>query len=100
MPDPAELVVKRPRSSPKKRGSSPPPELSAGDEALYEALRNWRLGAAGDRPAYHVASNRTLIAITSVKPSEEDALAEIAGVGPAFMEKYCGDVLRIVADHS
>ena len=100
LPDPAELAVKRPRSSPKKRGSSPPPELSAGNEALYEALRKWRLGAAGDRPAYHVASNRTLVAIASVRPADQDQLAGITGVGPAFMEKYCGDVLRIVADHS
>ncbi len=99
LPDPESLTVKRPRSSPKKRGSAPPPDLSAGDEAMYEALRKWRLGAAGDRPAYHVASNRTLIAIASVKPADEEQLAEINGVGPAFMEKYCSDVLRIVSDH-
>ncbi len=99
LPDPAELVVKKPRSSPKKRGTTPPPDLSAGDEAIYEALRKWRLAAAGDRPAYHVASNRTLIAIASVRPCDEDGLAEIAGVGPAFMDKYSRDVLKIVADH-
>jgi ATP-dependent DNA helicase RecQ len=100
LPDPESLTVKKPRSSPKKRGSAPPPDLSAGDEAMYEALRKWRLGAAGDRPAYHVASNRTLIAIASVKPADEEQLAEIAGVGPAFMEKYCSDVLRIASDYS
>jgi superfamily II DNA helicase RecQ len=99
LPDPESLAVRRPRSSPKKRGSSPPPDLSAGDEEMYEALRKWRLKTAGDRPAYHVASNRTLIAIASVKPVDEDQLAEIAGVGPAFMEKYGGPVLRIVAEH-
>ncbi len=92
--------MKQPRSSPKKRGSAPPPDLATEDEALYEELRKWRLGAAGDRPAYHVASNRTLIAIASVKPADEEQLAEVNGVGPAFMEKYCSDVLRIVSDHS
>ena len=100
LPDAETLVVKRPRSSPKKRGSAPPPDLSSGDEAIYEELRKWRLGAAGDRPAYHVASNRTLIAIASVKPADEDQLREIAGVGPAFMEKYGSDVLRLVSNHS
>lgn len=100
LPDPESLAVKRPRSSPKKRGSTPPPDLSADDEEMYEALRKWRLGAAGDRPAYHVASNRTLIAIASVKPTDEEQLAEIAGVGPAFMEKYGSPVLRIVSDHA
>ena len=100
LPDPDSLAVRKPRSSPKKRGSAPPPELDAGDEAMYEALRKWRLGAAGDRPAYHVASNRTLIAIATVKPADEEQLAEITGVGPAFMEKYCGDVLRIVSEQA
>jgi ATP-dependent DNA helicase RecQ len=99
LPDPDSLTVSRSRSSPKKRGSAPPPDLSAGDEAVYEALRKWRLTAAGDRPAYHVASNRTLIAIASVRPADQDSLAEIAGVGPAFMDKYCAEVLRIVAEH-
>ena len=100
LPDPESLAVKRPRSSPKKRGSSPPPELSSGDEEIYEELRKWRLGAAGDRPAYHVASNRTLIAIASSKPLDEDQLRDIAGVGPAFMEKYGSDVLRLVSNHA
>ncbi len=100
LPDPSTLAVKRPRSSPKKHGSTPPPELAPDDEAMYETLRRWRLGVAGDRPAYHVASNRTLIAIASAKPGDEDQLAGIAGVGPAFMKKYCADVLRIVAGQS
>jgi ATP-dependent DNA helicase RecQ len=99
LPDPASIAVKRPRSSPKKRGSAPPPDLASGDEALYEELRKWRLGAAGDRPAYHVASNRTLIAIASVKPADEEELREIAGVGPAFMEKYGSDVLSLISSH-
>ncbi|MEX0621217.1 MAG: RecQ family ATP-dependent DNA helicase [Solirubrobacterales bacterium] len=100
LPDPETLVVKRARSSPGKRGSAPPPELSSDDEAIYEELRQWRLSAAGDRPAYHVASNRTLVAIASAKPADEDQLREIAGVGPAFMEKYGGDVLRLISTHS
>jgi hypothetical protein len=99
LPDPATLAVKRPRSSPKQRGPAPPPELSSDDEAIYEELRKWRLGAAGDRPAYHVASNRTLVAIASVKPTDEEQLLEIAGVGPAFMEKYGSDVLRLISNH-
>jgi ATP-dependent DNA helicase RecQ len=100
LPDPGTIAVKRSRATPKKRGSTPPPDLSTDDEALYEELRKWRLGAAGDRPAYHVASNRTLIAIASVKPADQDQLQEIVGVGPAFIEKYCGDVLRIVSTNA
>jgi DNA helicase-2/ATP-dependent DNA helicase PcrA len=71
--------------------------LAEGDEGLYEELRRWRLEAAGDRPAYHVASNRTLTAIATARPLDEDSLLGISGVGPSFMEKYGSDVLRIVS---
>jgi ATP-dependent DNA helicase RecQ len=97
LPDPGTIEVRRSRSSPKGRGSSPPPDLAPEDEGLYEELRQWRLSAAGDKPAYHVASNRTLIAIATARPADEDELAAITGVGPSFMSKYGPSVLRIVS---
>ncbi|MBK5110381.1 MAG: ATP-dependent DNA helicase RecQ [Thermoleophilia bacterium] len=100
LPDPETIAVKKSRANPKRAKSSPPPDLAPEDSEFFETLRRWRLGAAGDRPAYHVASNRTLTAIATVKPSDEDALVEISGVGPAFMEKHGADVLRLVSDHS
>ena len=100
LPDPDTIAVKRSRANPKRGASSPPPELAAEDADFFETLRRWRLEAAGDRPAYHVASNRTLTAIATVKPSDEDALSEISGVGPAFMEKHGAAVLRLVADQT
>ncbi|HTU15909.1 MAG TPA: ATP-dependent DNA helicase RecQ [Solirubrobacterales bacterium] len=99
LPDPASLVVKKSRSNP-KRGAAPVPDLAPEDQEIFEILRKWRLGAAGDRPAFHVASNRTLSAIATVKPTDEDALLEISGVGPSFMEKHGSEVLRLVSDHS
>ena len=98
LPDPDTIVVKRSRAG-SGRSGGPPPELAPGDEALYEELRRWRLEAAGDRPAFHVASNRTLTAIATIKPLDEDSLLGVAGVGPAFMEKYGADVLRVVSHH-
>lgn len=98
LPDPETIVIRRPRGS-SGRGSGPPPELATEDEALYEALRQWRLTAAGDKPAYHVASNRTLTAIATEKPLDEDSLLAVGGVGPAFMEKYGADVLRVIDGH-
>jgi ATP-dependent DNA helicase RecQ len=97
LPDPETIEIRKPRSNPKGRGSSPPPDLAEGAEGLYEELRRWRLSAAGDKPAYHVASNRTLIAIATAKPADEDELAAISGVGPSFMSKYGTSVLRIVS---
>ncbi len=97
LPDPESIELRKSRKSAGK-ASGPPPELAPENEALYEELRRWRLEAAGDRPAYHVASNRTLTAIATVKPLDEDSLIGISGVGPAFIEKYGADVLRVISN--
>ena len=99
LPDPASLVVRKSRANP-KRGATPVPDLTPEDQEIFEVLRKWRLGAAGDKPAYHVASNRTLSAIATVKPVDEVALLEISGVGPSFMEKHGSAVLRLVSEHT
>jgi RecQ family ATP-dependent DNA helicase len=98
LPDPETIEIRKPRKASGK-SAGPPPELAPQDEALYEDLRRWRLEAAGDRPAFHVASNRTLTAIATVKPLDDYSLMGISGVGPAFMEKYGADVLRVVSRH-
>jgi len=98
LPDPDSIEIRKPRSTSRK-AAGPPPELDPADDTLYEELRRWRLEAAGDRPAYHVASNRTLTAIATVKPLDEDALLSISGVGPSFMEKHGAEVLRVVSNH-
>ena len=55
----------------KSSGSSaPPPDLSPGDEPLFEALKAWRLSAAAGKPAYTVANNRTLGAIAARPPGQ------------------------------
>ncbi len=98
LPDPDSVVVKRSRANP-KRASSPPPELAPQDAELFEALRRWRMEAAGDKPAYIVASNRTLSSIATVRPADEESLLAISGIGPAFMESHGSAVLRLVAEH-
>jgi RecQ family ATP-dependent DNA helicase len=97
LPDPETIAV-----STSKRSSSPPapaPDLSPADAPLFEALKAWRLTAAAGKPAYTVASNRTLTAIAAVRPHDDDALLAISGVGPAFIAKYAPEVLAIVAEH-
>jgi len=96
LPDPNSIAIASKRTVSRK-ATAPPPELAPEDEGLYEELRQWRLAAAGDRPAFHVASNRTLTAIATVKPRDEEELLEISGVGPSFMEKHGSEVLRIIA---
>jgi superfamily II DNA helicase RecQ len=84
----------------KRRGSksaTPPADLSPEEESLLEALRAWRLKAAGGKPAYTVANNRTLEGIASSRPRDTASLAEINGVGPTFLKRYAEDVLELVA---
>jgi superfamily II DNA helicase RecQ len=67
---------------------------------LFEALKAWRLGAAVGKPAFTVASNKTLTAIAGARPHDEDSLLAISGVGPAFIEKYAPEVLELIAEHA
>jgi superfamily II DNA helicase RecQ len=97
LPDPETITVRRPARS--SGSSAPPPELSGGDEALFEALKAWRLQAAQGKPAYTVANNKTLATIASRRPTARAQLIEISGVGPAFVNKFADDVLALIEEH-
>ncbi|MGN6276059.1 MAG: RecQ family ATP-dependent DNA helicase [Solirubrobacterales bacterium] len=97
LPDPETVAV---RGSKRTAPKVPAPSISPADEPLFEALKAWRLQAAADKPAYTVAHNKTLTAIAATRPSDEDALVAISGIGPSFVEKYASEVLALVAEHS
>jgi DNA helicase-2/ATP-dependent DNA helicase PcrA len=67
------------------------------DEALYERLRAWRAEQAKalGQPAYCVFTDKTLLAIAEVRPSDEQGLAAIAGVGARKIDKFGEDVLSL-----
>ena len=88
-------VLKKRRAS--GGGAAQEPSPYNPDPVVYEALVVWRREAAADKPAYTVATNRTLEAIADLRPSNELELGAIKGVGPAFLEKFAEDVLDIVA---
>jgi RecQ family ATP-dependent DNA helicase len=98
LPDPDTVAIKS--SSRGAKASTPPPELSAADAPLFEALKSWRLTAAAGKPAYTVAANKTLTAIAAARPQDQDALLAISGVGPSFIEKYADEVLVLIAEHA
>jgi RecQ family ATP-dependent DNA helicase len=98
LPDPETIAPARSKRA--KTQAAPAPDLGPGDAPLFEALKAWRLTAAVGKPAYTVASNKTLTAIAAARPQDEDALLAISGVGPAFIEKYAPEVLALVAEHS
>ncbi|HEX6917088.1 MAG TPA: ATP-dependent DNA helicase UvrD2 [Phycicoccus sp.] len=70
------------------------------DEALFEALRSWRLETAreSDVPAFVVFTDATLTAIAERAPSDTAELSRIPGVGPAKLERYGDSVLTILRE--
>ena len=67
------------------------------DEGLYERLRAWRMEQAKalGQPAYCVFTDKTLLAIAEVRPSDEQGLSAIAGVGARKLDKFGEDVLAL-----
>ena len=91
LPDPGSLV---PSAGPKKAKAAAP--IDPADAPLLDRLKSWRLRASDGKPAYTVAHNATLESIAAIKPSSLDQLAEIKGVGPAFVERHGEQVLELL----
>ena len=99
LPDAETIAVRRPARATGSSPPAPPAELGPADAPLFEALKVWRLAAAAGKPAFTIASNRTLVAIAAVRPADDASLLAIKGVGPGFISKYAPEVLAIVAEH-
>ena len=71
------------------------------DEALFESLRQWRLEEARRRgvPAFIVFGNRTLKGIARSKPTTEDQLAAVSGIGPTKLAAHGEAVLAVIRAH-
>jgi len=88
---------------------SPPPRKSPQedeaeldvDEALFQALRTWRLeqARAQEAPPYVVFHDSHLRAIAAHRPITLEALSELKGVGPSKLEKYGAAVIELVRRH-
>ena len=99
LPDPETIKVTRSgKRSKNKGGPAPAIDLDGADAELFERLRAWRTKAAKGKPAYTVANDRTLTEIASTRPGDEAALADIHGVGPAFIKRHAGDVLELLSE--
>jgi DNA helicase-2/ATP-dependent DNA helicase PcrA len=71
------------------------------DEALYEALKEWRRDTARTQsvPAFVVFTDATLVAIAETLPDTDAALLRVPGVGAAKLERHGAEVLALVAQH-
>ncbi len=81
------------------RCSTCPPDH---DEALFEALREWRAQVAKEQkvPAYVVFTDATLEALSFAKPVDVQGLLKISGIGRTKVERYGEQVLAVVAEKS
>jgi superfamily II DNA helicase RecQ len=64
-----------------------------------QRLRDWRLerSRADNVPPYVVFHDSVLHAIADARPGSLGELAQIAGIGPAKLERYGTDVLAALA---
>lgn len=71
------------------------------DQALYEALKNWRFdrAVADDVPSYVIAHNAALEAVAIAHPKTPQQLLALPGFGKTKVERYGDDILAIVAAH-
>lgn len=74
------------------------PGGGAVDPGLVERLKNWRLGQARAQgvPAYVVFNDRTLEVLATLRPSTEQALLQVPGIGPAKLEAYGDQLLDLL----
>ena len=77
-------------------------ELDAAGQAVFEALRRWRLESAAREgvPAYVVASDRTLRDLAMLRPRTPAELVLAHGIGPQKAERYGAEILAVVAGHA
>ncbi|MEI8351685.1 MAG: ATP-dependent DNA helicase RecQ [bacterium] len=72
--------------------------LSATEDTLFEDLKEWRRGEASHQgiPPYLIFSNKSLKAMAILRPTSLSELEKVPGVGPAKLEEYGADLLRMI----
>jgi len=91
-------VRNRKRGSP-DRGTRAKPLISGeGDEAGFEALRNWRSAEAKAQgvPPYVIFHDSVLRDIAAAQPAGLDEMGQIKGVGASKLARYGAAVLAVV----
>lgn len=84
-----------------------PPALAARpapvpDKTVLAALKDWRLerAKADNLPAYVIAHDSVLELVAVKLPATAGQLLALKGFGPAKVDKYGSDILRLISSHS
>ena len=72
---------------------------TAGDAALFDRLRTWRLGEARAQgvPPYVIFHDSTLRDIAAAAPRTREALGQVRGVGASKLDRYGAAILAVVS---
>lgn len=77
--------------------SARPGQVTEQSVLVFDELRRFRARVADGKPAYTVFDDKTLAAIAESMPADDVELSQVRGVGPAKLEQYGDDVLRVIA---
>ena len=90
---------KRERSTAKANGSTDPIQLDDGEKELFEMLKQCRkeLAFTHGLPPYVIAHNTALTQLAREQPLDKYGLLLVKGIGPAKVDKYGDDWIRIIA---
>jgi ATP-dependent DNA helicase RecQ len=90
--------VKQKRSSTAPKGFVET-DLSADEQAIFDRLRSWRMGAAREHnvPAYVIFVDATLREIAKARPTSLDDLRGVSGVGEKKLASYGEEIVRLIA---
>lgn len=74
-------------------------DVSNPDQILLEHLKTWRSGIARKQkvPAYVVLHDKSLLQIASLKPTTNEKLLSVDGIGNVKLEKYGKAIISLVA---
>lgn len=71
------------------------------DKDLYETIRAWRRGRSEEigLPPFCVFSNRTMAAISNARPSTEEELLAVNGMGPVKYQQFGAELLNLIREY-
>ncbi len=73
--------------------------LTADEEKIYAALREWRneQAARDGLPPYMIAHNDSLMTMAKINPKSREELVQIKGFGEKRAQKYGDELLQIIS---
>ena len=92
------LLMRNHQKPAKKKPRREIPDATPESEELYTELRKLRreIADAEKVPPYIVFSDKTLSAMSSAKPSDENEFLQVSGVGEMKLKKYGAKFLEII----